>query len=296
MIGAFLKVAGYYHRAFPNATFNYQMARNFHCAARSAGACADIYAIPMWSDNYCYVIVDRETKKAAVVDPGEPVAVFSGLESIDCQVDMLLCTHKHDDHAGGNDAFASKYPGLPIISTKHEPIPAVTKTVDEGDEFSLGSLHIRTLFVPCHTAGHVAFVISKPSDASLAPILCCGDTLFVGGCGRFFEGTADQMLANMDKFAQLTPETVVCCAHEYTESNFRFLNSVDESRVGQRYQEIQQIRQSGEPTVPSTIAEEMQYNLFMNCRDASVQRAVIGKEGSAVDTMARLREMKNNFR
>jgi hydroxyacylglutathione hydrolase len=229
-------------------------------------------------------------------DPGEPVAALAGLETIDCSVDMLLCTHKHDDHAGGNVAFANKYPGLPVISTKHEPIPAATQLVDEGDELSLGNLHIKVMYVPCHTAGHVAFVISgKGEHSSLASILCCGDTLFVGGCGRFFEGTADQMLNNMDRFAQLRPDTLVCCAHEYTESNFRFLRSVDAGRCDERYNEIVSIRSNGEPTVPSTIENEIKYNLFMNCREESVQQAV-GCPDSPVETMARLRDMKNSFR
>ena len=170
MIGLLLKGAGYYYRYFTHETHNLLMSRNFH-SPKSVGACADIYTIPMWSDNYCYVLVDRETKLAAIVDPGEPHAVAAGLEKIDCKVNMILCTHKHDDHANGNLHFASMYPGLPIMTTKHEAIPGATNLFTEGDEFSFGSLSIRVLFVPCHTAGHVAFVVSGPTGSS---ILCSG--------------------------------------------------------------------------------------------------------------------------
>ena len=122
-----------------------------------------------------------------------------------------------------------------------------------------------------------------------------GDTLFVGGCGRFFEGTPAQMLNNMDKFATLPDDTLVCCAHEYTESNFKFLASIDAARCGARYEEIRALRAGFEPTVPSTIGDEKRYNLFMNCREESVQSSV-DCAGSPENTMARLRELKNSFR
>ena len=117
----------------------------------------------------------------------------------------------------------------------------------------------------------------------------------MGGCGRFFEGTPEQMLNNMDKLASLPDDTLVCCAHEYTESNFKFLASIDPERCGGRYDEIKAIRSSFEPTVPSTIADEKRFNLFMNCRDERVQQSV-DCVGSPVNTMARLRELKNSFR
>lgn len=291
MLGLLLKGAGYYYRYFPHETYHLLMSRHFASRA-SASACAEIYTIPMWSDNYCYVLVDRVTKAAAIVDPGEPNAVVIGLEKIDCKVEQVFCTHKHDDHANGNEHLKGLFPDLRIMTTKHEPIPAATDLLTEGDEFTLGSLSVRVLYVPCHTAGHIAFVVSGSSGSS---ILCSGDTLFVGGCGRFFEGTAAQMLANMDKFAALPDDTLVCCAHEYTESNFKFLASVDPERCGAQYELIKSIRAGFEPTVPSTIGDEKRYNLFMNCRDESVQSAV-GCLGSPEQTMATLRERKNNFR
>lgn len=311
MISVYLKAAGYYYRSFPTATRTLQMSRRFFSSRANdqLGACAEVFVIPMWNDNYCYVIVDRETRKAALIDPAEPEAVMNGLQSIECEVDSLLCTHKHQDHAGGNTAFAEAYPGLKIYGSRHEPIPAVTHEVTEGDTFTMGSLNVRVLYVPCHTSGHIAFYITpsghRDEDAGepgKAPLLCCGDTLFVGGCGRFFEGTPDQMLSNMDKFATLPPSTLVCCAHEYTAPNFRFLVSVDASRCQPKYHEIQELRAADEPTVPSTIGEELKYNLFMNCRDQSVQLAVLGPdatfgtEEAAVETMGRLREMKNAFK
>ena len=120
-----------------------------------------------------------------------------------------------------------------------------------------------------------------------------GDTLFVGGCGRFFEGTASDMLKNMDKLSTLPPTTGVYCAHEYTASNLKFLASIDPTGCEQVLQDVLAKREEGLPTVPSTIGNELSYNLFMKTRDPRVQ-ALVGKS-SAEETMATLREMKNRF-
>ena len=120
-----------------------------------------------------------------------------------------------------------------------------------------------------------------------------GDTLFVGGCGRFFEGNAQQMLQNMDLYATLPGSTQVFCAHEYTEGNYKFLNSVDANTCGRKFAEIQQIRAEGRPTIPSSISEELKYNLFMKCHDPSLQQ-ILGVS-TAVDAMHELRTRKNNF-
>lgn len=202
------------------------------------------------------------------------------------------------------------------------------------------------MHTPCHTSGHIAFVVSAPeaedieddlehfdevsytelgnrvkhptptgadngadssaaihtdgvtnllgdvSAESSAPMLFSGDTLFVGGCGRFFEGTADQMLHNLNRFAALDPNTQVFCAHEYTESNFKFLSSVDSS-VRSVYDDVKKIRAAGRGTVPTTIGQELRHNLFMQCNDQRVQK-LVGAD-TAVGAMQKLREMKNLF-
>lgn len=255
-------------------------------------ACADIHIVPMFNDNYGYIFVDRDTKMTALVDPADSKPIIHYLKENNIVPDMLLCTHKHQDHSGGNERLKNEYPNIKVVSTKYEETPAVTDLAGEGDQFSLGNLHIDVLHTPCHTRGHVIYIVTGLNGN---PIIFCGDTLFVGGCGRFFEGTASEMLTNMDRLSQYPDDSIVCCAHEYTEANFKFLASIDPDKCLQRYQEIQMMRKQGFFTVPSTVQHEKQYNLFMHCHDDELQKK-IHTFPSPVETMAKLREMKNDFK
>ncbi len=257
----------------------------------NSNSCADVFLIPMFSDNYGHLLVDRSTKKAALIDPADCDPVIRAVASMGLDVEMVLITHKHSDHCGGNEGIKRAYPSVRILGTGYEKIPGATELVHEGDNISLGGLQISVIHTPCHTKGHVGYFVT-PAVGDGAPILFPGDTLFVGGCGRFFEGTANDMLKNMDKFAKLPPETQVFCAHDYTESNLKFLASVD-PECGKVLEDVQNTRGKGLPTVPSTIGKELEYNLFMKTRDPRVQQ-LVGAD-SAEETMARLREMKNTF-
>jgi hydroxyacylglutathione hydrolase len=136
--------------------------------------------------------------------------------------------------------------------------------------------------------------MEEPGKSSnSAPMLFSGDTLFVGGCGRFFEGTAAQMLHNLDRFAALDPATQVFCAHEYTENNLKFLALLDASTLA-TYQAVQEQRALGAGTVPTTIGEQLRYNLFMKCHDPKVQKMVCADD--AVTALQKLRDLKNNFK
>jgi hydroxyacylglutathione hydrolase len=156
---------------------------------------------------------------------------------------------------------------------------------------------IHVMHTPCHTKGHVAYVLLDAEDEKQAGLLFPGDTLFVGGCGRFFEGSASDMLHNMNRFAQLHPQTAIFCAHEYTESNYKFLVSVDKALCSGRYEEVLHLRKQAipEPTVPSTIAQELETNLFMRCHEKKLQLAM-GAVDDPVKTMAMLRGRKNVFK
>mmetsp|Transcript_19200 Transcript_19200/g.32181 ORF Transcript_19200/g.32181 Transcript_19200/m.32181 type:complete len:213 (-) Transcript_19200:1996-2634(-) len=170
-----------------------------------AHGCADVFKIPLFSDNYCYVIVDRVTNHAAVVDPGQAEPVRKAISQLQQEKQInftsILATHKHDDHVGGNKAMKQFYSDVRVIGTGYEEIPCVDQKVKHDDTFTIGSLNVRTLFTPCHTTGHVCFYITPSVETSSAaaegggtntfnaPILFSGDTLFAGGCGRFFEGT-----------------------------------------------------------------------------------------------------------
>lgn len=257
---------------------------------------AQVFMFPMFSDNYGYLIVKPGTKEAACVDPGDGNAVLQASRDLDLHLVQAWCTHKHADHVGGIATLKSALPDLEVIATRYEEIPHASRLVSDRDEFSFGDLKVRTLYTPCHTKGHVLYHVTRdPEDEHhTQPILFSGDTLFVGGCGRFFEGNAADMLRNMDLIATLPETSQVFCAHEYTESNYKFLNSIAPEKVEEKYEGIRGMRRSGTPTVPSTIAEEIRFNLFMQCHDSQLQERL--GASSAEDAMRMLREMKNNFK
>lgn len=253
----------------------------------------EVHLVKMFTDNYCHVVIDRETRLAAVVDPGDPAPVIARVKEMEKEgilltLKQLWATHKHSDHVGGNEALKAAFPELEIIGTQYEAVPSMSRGVGEGDTFNLGASSVTVMHVPCHTKGHVAFSV----PGALFP----GDTLFVGGCGRFFEGDGRDMLRNMDRFATLPPSTLVYPAHEYTESNLKFLASVDAELCAPVYDQVQATRRAGKPTIPTTIGAELCYNLFMKARDPRVQ-ALLGVKGggedAAVETITKLREMKN---
>jgi hydroxyacylglutathione hydrolase len=260
-------------------------------------ACADVHLVPMFGDNYGLILVDRLTNKAALIDPGDPDPVIKAARDLGSSVELALITHKHNDHVGGNSAVKDAFSGINIVGTSYEKIPHVMQEVKEGDSVIMGSLKIEVIHVPCHTKGHVAYYVTS-NDADVdknknAPILFSGDTLFVGGCGRFFEGTATEMLRNMDRLGALPSATQVYCAHEYTLGNLKFLASVDPECSSKILEEVSQKRDALISTVPTTIGRELEYNLFMKCREERTQTLLNRK--SPVDTMARLRELKNKF-
>ena len=273
--------------------------RCFQSAANGL-TCADVHLVPMFNDNYGLILVDRVTNKAALIDPGEPGPVIQAAKDLGTKVELALITHKHNDHQGGNAAVLEAFPGINIVGTGYEEIRHVTQNVKDGDSFTLGSLKIDVIHTPCHTKGHVVYFISSDlpnaDGTANAPILFSGDTLFVGGCGRFFEGTATEMLKNMDRFGTLPLDTHVYCAHEYTLENLKFLSTIDADGVAtsKMLNDVTEKRNAGISTVPTTIGRELQYNSFMKCREERTQFLVNRK--SPVDVMARLRELKNEFR
>ena len=204
--------------------------------SKYSSACASVYLVPMFSDNYGLLLVDeKETcdghkRSATCIDPGDGAAILRAVDDLNLDLKYVLCTHKHSDHVGGNTLIRQNIPSVQIIGTAYEEIPEVNIKVADGDVFSLGELQVQTIYTPCHTKGHVLYFVQRKDTATKAddsggsslspeedtnrPILFTGDTLFVGGCGRFFEGTASDMLTNMDRIASLPKHTVVFCAHE----------------------------------------------------------------------------------
>lgn len=258
------------------------------------------------SDNYMYLLIDEATNKAACVDPVNASAISSFASDLGVDLKYCLTTHHHHDHAGGNEEIASMFPNIEILGGDSR-IPSVTKVVSNGESIKLGALNIDCLLTPCHTKTHICYyVTSQPDDdanmdasakeASVERAVFTGDTLFVAGCGRFFEGTPDQMDHALNTvLANLPSDTKVYCGHEYTINNLKFALSVEpqNSDIKGKLAWAQKKISKKEPTVPSSIADEKRTNPFMR-----IQRSAVRKytgETEDIEVMTALRHAKNEF-
>jgi hydroxyacylglutathione hydrolase len=253
-----------------------------------------IQPIPCLSDNYAYLVECEATGETAIVDPSEegPVAAVAK------KLSAIWSTHHHFDHVGGNEAVIARYGIEDVYGHKSDKgrIPGQTRFVDTGDSFALGELRVRTIHIPGHTLGAVAYVVEQDGEA---PAVFTGDTMFLAGCGRLFEGTPAQMHASLSALMALPGETRVYCGHEYTESNLRFAAHCEPSNADiKRAQERAAARRAkNEPTVPGRLEEEGKINPFVRLR-APELRKTLGIPESADDAEALrvVREAKNSFK
>jgi len=252
----------------------------------------EIHQIPVLADNYVYLAHDAASGQTAVVDPATTDEVFAALEEKGWQLTHILNTHHHMDHVGGNEVLKAAT-GCTIVGPKADKdrIPGIDVALGDGDSYALGGSEAKVFDVPGHTKGHIAFWF-EDSDA-----LFCGDTLFALGCGRMFEGTADQMWNSLSKFRDLPGQTQVYCAHEYTQANAAFAVTVepDNENLVSRAAEIDALRAQGKRTVPSSLAEELATNPFLRPDSPDLQRT-LGLEGAdLVAVFAETRKRKDNF-
>lgn len=255
-------------------------------------------AVPAFRDNYIWLL--HNDRQALVVDPGQASPVLSYLQAHDLELQALLITHHHADHVGGIPALKERYPQATVYGPAAETIPHCDHSLQgqESIQFPKLNLSFEVLSVPGHTAGHIAYFAYSPEQE---PFVFCGDTLFSIGCGRLFEGTASQMLQSLSKLAALPANTLVCCAHEYTLSNIEWALAVDPDNTAlkQYHEKVQALRQQDQPSVPSTMALELDANPFLRTRDPSVLKAANQYAGRHLEqpdeVFAVLREWKNNF-
>jgi hydroxyacylglutathione hydrolase len=237
-----------------------------------------VTAVPCLSDNYAWMLRAPDGR-LAVCDPGEAAPVLAAAEAAGGRIAAILLTHHHGDHVAGVAEIVAKT-GAKVIGAAADAhrLPPLDLQVRPGDAFDLLGSEVRVLASDGHTRGHVAFHIADSA------ILLCGDTLFSLGCGRLLEGTAEEMFASLQAIAALPAETLVCCGHEYTESNARFALTVeaDNPTLQERAERVARLRATDRATVPTTIEMELSTNPFLRAKD--------------VATLARIRAAKDTFR
>jgi hydroxyacylglutathione hydrolase len=254
-----------------------------------------IIPIPAFRDNYIWAVIHERC--VAVVDPGDAEPVLAWLSKGDNVLSAIIATHHHADHVGGIPALRERY-DVAVFGPARERIPERTQALSEGDRITVPGidLSLAVFDIPGHTAGHIAYYATG-SD----PLLFCGDTLFAAGCGRLFEGTPQQMWTSLGKLAGLAPATRVFCGHEYTLANLRFAQAVepDSESIRARIERERAKRERDEPTLPTTIADELATNPFIRASRANVMAAASMHAGRAIDdpveSFATLRAWKNDF-
>ncbi|KAI0831164.1 hydroxyacylglutathione hydrolase [Trametes gibbosa] len=259
----------------------------------TSSACSmKVLPVPVRDDNYAYLLVDDDANIAAAVDPYDVQKVRAAADAARVSIVAAITTHHHFDHSGGNQAFAAAFPDAPVYGGS-DKIPALTKLVKDKDEFRIGNIHIRCLATPCHTQDSICYYVTASAGAAHPGGVFTGDTLFVAGCGRFFEGTGAQMHAALAYLGTLPPQTVVYDGHEYTKGSLAFARHVDPANPA--VQRLDALVQDGAADRErTTVGDEREWNPFMRLDSEPVLKATGGGEPSAV--MDKLRELKNNFR
>jgi hydroxyacylglutathione hydrolase len=251
----------------------------------------EIVPVPALSDNYVWLVRDAASGAVAVVDPAAADPVAAALDARGWRPTLILNTHHHGDHVGGNAELKARY-GCPVVGPAADAhrIPGMDRGVREGEAVPFGGAAFRTLETPGHTTGHVSFHLPEASA------VFCGDTLFSLGCGRMFEGTPEGFWTSLSKLRALPDDTLVCCGHEYTASNARFAVRLDPANpaLAARAAEVERLRAEGRPTVPSRLGGEKAANPFLRADDPSIAAAVGLPGGDPAAVFAAVRRAKDN--
>jgi len=238
----------------------------------------NIEIIKCLKDNYSYLIIDEKTKSACVVDPSEAKPIINYIEKNKINLKFILNTHHHYDHVGGNKDLKIKYNAKVIgFEGDKDRIPEIDICLKDRESWKNKNFEFKIFHIPGHTSGHICFNFFKEK------LLFTGDTLFSLGCGRIFEGTYEQMFNSLQLIKSFSLETKIYCGHEYTlkNSDFCSVHDKENSKLNEKILSIKEKLNKGLPTIPSTLKEELETNIFLKC--------------NSIENFTKLRDLKDNF-
>ena len=255
-----------------------------------------IKCLPALSDNYIFVVQNFKDKTSVVIDPANYRVVLDYLKKSRTRLVAILNTHHHQDHIGANKKLIEQFPYVPIYGSEQDKgrIPGQNHYLREGDQFNFANKNAEIFFIPGHTNGHIAYYF-PPNSHQETGELFCGDTLFAGGCGRLFEGTAEQMYNSLIKLRTLPNKTRIWCSHEYTVNNLKFALTIekDNHNLLLRYDKVINLRKNNQATIPSFLQEEKETNPFLRCDYPSLRK--IFKTNNPIEIFKKIRQLKDNF-
>ena len=252
-----------------------------------------VITIPALGDNYIY-LCQCEQVSALIVDPGDGTAALHALKKQGLDLAAVLATHHHFDHIGGINQLKRKT-GCEIVGPDQYRISSIDRVVKDGDVINLAGVTIQVISTPGHTSTSVCYYV-QPSESRVG-IVFTGDTLFRGGCGRLIECDAKRMWDSIQKISRLPDDTLVYPGHDYTEENYEFALTIEPNKdaVKKHLQEIRELQRLSKPTVPSTIAQEKESNIFLRADAHEVKAALNMPKADAAEVFARLRRLKDVF-
>jgi hydroxyacylglutathione hydrolase len=251
----------------------------------------NINILPCLQDNYSFIIHDTETNTVAVIDPSEFEPVNNFIKKKFKKIDYILNTHHHFDHIGGNLDLKKKYNAKIIGSYKDEKrIPGLDIKLSDNENFKLGNIDFKIFFIPGHTSGHVCFYSKNEK------VVFTGDTLFSLGCGRVFEGTHLEMLRSLNLIKKLPKDTKIYCGHEYTQKNLDFCIKYEiNNKLEEKKKWITSRLLQKQPTIPITIEEELNTNIFLRCDNTEVKKSLDMENSTELEVFKKLRNLKDVF-
>lgn len=258
-----------------------------------------VVVVPVLSDNYAYLLIDDDTKTAACVDPAEAALVVAAAKRENVQLESILTTHHHSDHAGGNSQMVSQVPGIKVYGGRLDNVQACTDNLDHRNTVQVGGIQVEALHTPGHTRGSISYYCTAGTPSAANPgVVFTGDTMFVGGCGRIFECTPEDLHNSMNNvIGALPPDTQVYVGHDYTVKNLQFAVAVEPGGPTEKLDNMlkwaQEQKLARAYSVPSTLQNEWLINPFMRANDPKMSSICPGC--SPVEVFAKLRKQKDSF-